>query len=220
MLLNVIFEVHAYAEEKLCDEQLEPESDYGINGPDVMVPLAVKRGTTMPFSYSENTTVGELLEAIKSEIWEEPDDDFIAPVKYGFLHEGERYYVENENANLRLLLKNYLDPEGTGNITACLLVSCDAGAVFERYPLRFFVPSRESGRHHEPHIHVSVAGKDCEASFRISDGKCIVGHLPGRLERLAKETILEHQDYFKKCWETKTNGLIPDINHHLKIIGY
>lgn len=220
MRLNVEFVVHAYAEERLCDEELEPESDYGLYGPDVMIPLAAKRGTVMPFEYSENTTVGELLNAIKLAIWGEVSEDSIAPVEYSFLYKEERYFVDNENANLLWLLKKYLDPEESGSVTACILVSCDAGAVFEQYPLRFFVHSREAGKHNEPHIHVCDSGSDYEASVRISDGKIIVGYLPRKLERLAEKTILENQAYFYNCWNTKTDGLLADINHHFNIIRY
>lgn len=220
MQLDVRFVVHAYAEERLCDEQLEPESDYGINGPDVMVPLAAKRGAVMPFTYSGETTVGELLDAIKLAIWGEVDEDFTAPVRYGFLHKEERYFVGDETANLLFLLENYLDPESSGSVTACVLVSCDAGAVFNKPPLRFFVHSREAGKHNAPHIHVCDAGRNYEASVRISDGNIVAGYLPGKLARLAKETILENQPFFYKCWNTKTDGLLADINHHFDFISY
>lgn len=39
MHISIKIEVHAYAEEKLCDESFDDAPFYGINGPEIMLPL-------------------------------------------------------------------------------------------------------------------------------------------------------------------------------------
>lgn len=132
----------------------------------------------------------------------------------------ERYYIDNDGQNFSELLEKYLDPNHTGTIVVGILVSCNAGDVGGVWPLRFYVRSRESGSHHEAHIHVSDIGHQHEAAVRISDGEVIAGKLPRKLAKLAKESILADQEYFYKCWNTMTDGLKVDINHHYGYIQY
>lgn len=42
MKLTVKLEIHAYAEEKLCDEYFDDPPFFGINGPEIMLPLSKK----------------------------------------------------------------------------------------------------------------------------------------------------------------------------------
>ena len=64
------------------------------------------------------------------------------------------------------------------------------------------------------------AGYEYEASIRISDGEIIAGTLPTKLANKAKDKILEDQDYLYHCWNTMTDGLKIDINHHYGYIEY
>lgn len=220
MEIKIRLEIHAYAREKLHDWDFDSAPSYGINGPEVMLPLSKKRGVVILFSYDENTSLGDVINFVKSAIWGTSDTEVSAPVSYSFLVEDERYFIADKTKLFRNLLGTYLAPDDTNTITICVLVSCDAGEVASEWPLRFYVHSREAGSHHEPHIHVCDTGHEYEASIRISDGEIIAGELPRKYAKLAKKKILSDQPYFYHCWNTMTDGLQVDINHHYGYIQY
>ena len=220
MNIQIKFEIHAFAEEKLCDECFDDAPYYGINGPEIMCPLSVKRNHRMVFQYDTQTSLEDIINAVKHEIWGDSEAQEHAPVNYAFLVHNERYYIADSLKNFLKLLPRYLDPDNTGIITLCILVSCAAGDVAREGPLRYYVHSREAGRHNEPHIHVCDTSHEYEASVRISDGKVIAGYLPRKYEKIAKDKILSDQDYFYECWNTRTDGLQADINHHYGYIAY
>lgn len=220
MKINVKLEIHAYAQEKLCDWNFDNPPHFGINGPEVMFPLSEKRGHTFSVEYSEHSKVKAIVDAVKKEIWGDTGEPKYSPVIYAFLYNGERYYIDDYEHNFSTLIAKYLDPQSTGIITIGVLVSCDAGAVGSVHPLRFYVRSHEFGNHHEAHVHVCDVGHQYEASVRISDGEVIAGKLPPKLAKLAKKSILADQEYYYNCWNTMTDGLKVDINHHYGYIQY
>lgn len=219
MNIQIKLEIHAFAEEQLCDDCFDAPY-YGINGPEIMQPLSVKRNHIMTFQYDSQTSLRELVDAVKHEIWGDSEAETYAPVDYAFLVHDERYYITDDSQYFMKLLPRYLDPDSTGIITFCILVSCDAGDVAREGPLRYYVHSHEAGKHNEPHIHVCDTGHEYEASIRISDGEIIAGELPRKFAKLAKKKILSDQPYFYNCWNTMTDGLQADINHHYGYIQY
>lgn len=220
MNVTVKLEIHAYAEEKLRDEMLDDLPFYGIHGPEIMRPLSEKRGCCFSLEYDETTHASDVMKAVKQTIWGRDGEPEGSSTSYSFLQNKERYYITDNTCNFRKLLSKYLDPNNTGCITVCVLVSCDAGEVGSEWPLRFYVYSHESGRHNEAHIHVRDVGHRYEASVRISDGEIIAGELPAKYAKLAKRKILSDQAYFYNCWNTMTDGLKVDINHHYGYIQY
>lgn len=220
MNIKIRLEIHAYAEEKLCDEFFDEPPFFGINGPEVMLPLSKKRGHIFHFEYNEETLVRDVMDTVKREIWGTSEGCELAPISYSFLLGSERYYIYDDTRHFGDLVLKILDPSASGYLTVCILVSCDAGDVGSEWPLRFYVHSKESGRHNEAHIHVCDVGHQYEASVRISDGEVIAGNLPKKLAKLAKEKILSDQNYFYNCWNTMTDGLKVDINHHYGYIQY
>ena len=220
MRIKVKLEIHAYAKEKLCDGHFDNPPFYGINGPEIMAPLGSKRGQTMCIEYDDDTRVEDVMNAVKYEVWGCDGEGDGAPISYSFLVGGERYYISDSELKFSELIPKYLDPSNTGTITVGILVSCNAGDVGEAWPLRFYVRSHESGSHHEAHVHVRDVGHQYEAVVRISDGEVIAGKLPRKLAKLAKESVLADQEYYYKCWNTMTDGLRVDINHHYGYIQY
>ena len=220
MFVKINFDIHAYAKDKLCDHYFDEPPYYGINGPEVMFPLSQKRQYSCFFQYDSTTSVGDVIDFVKEKIWGSLECDVCAPVSYSFIVNNERYYICDMRCSFQHLLQNYLDPNHSGAITVCILVSCNAGEVASEWPLRYFVNSREAGSHHEPHIHVRDVGHKYEASVRISDGEIIAGKLSPKYAKKAKKKILSEQEYFYYCWNTKTDGLKVDINHHFGYIEY
>lgn len=220
--MNIIIklEIHAFAEEKICDWYFDAHPSYGLYGPEIMLPLKAKRGCILALPYDESTTVGQVISAVKKEIWGASKYADGAPTSYSFINRGERYYIENFDGNFRNLLSKYFDPEASGKATLCILISCDAGTVCSKNRLRYYVNSHEAGKHHVPHIHVQDMSMQYEGSVRISDGEVLAGNLPPKLAREAKETILADQEFFYHCWNTKTDGIQVDINRHYGYIQY
>lgn len=220
MNIQLKLAIHAFAEEQLCDECFDDAPYYGINGPEVMYPLSVKRNHIMTLQYDSQTSLGEIISAVKYEIWGNSETEVCAPVDYAFLVHNERYYIADESQRFMELVPRYLDPDNTGIVTFCILVSCNAGDVAREGPLRYYVHSHEAGKHSEPHIHVCDTAHEYEASVRISDGKVVAGKLPRKYAKMAKEKILSEQAFFYECWNTRTDGLKVDINHHFGYIAY
>lgn len=220
MKIRIKLDIHAYVQEQLCDEVFDDAPWYGINGPEIMGPLSKKRNHEMVFEYTEQTCLSEVVNAVKYEIWGDSKEGEMAGASYSFLVDNERYYIVDEAHNFVDILSKYVDPDQAGIITICVLMSCDAGGVASEGPLRYYVHSHESGSHHEAHIHVRDNAYEYEASIRISDGEIIAGELPSKYAKMAKKKILSDQEYFYNCWNTMTDGLQVDINHHYGYIKY
>lgn len=220
MNIRIKLDIHAHVAEQLCDGVFDDAPFYGINGPDAMEPLSKKRNHEMVFEYDKKTCLGDIINAVKYDIWRNSNANEYVSVTYAFLVGNERYNIVDYTQNFREVLIKYLDTNNTGAVTFSILVSCDAGGVASEGPLRYFVHSRESGSHHEAHIHVRDNAFEYEASVRISDGEVIAGELPSKYAKMAKKKILSDQAYFYHCWNTMTDGLQVDINHHYGYIKY
>ena len=220
MTVFVHLEAHAFAEEKLCDQDFDNPPHYGIIGPEVMLPLAQSRGRTIEVKYDEKTTLKEFRAILNEEIWgRQLDNDVTDPIM-SFLISEERYYVDNPEAKLSPVLEKHIDKHRTGHITVCFLVCCDAGRIEPKSgPLRYEIHSREACSHHEPHVHVEDAGHKFKAVVSITSGTVLAGTL-GKYESSARKVILENQPYYYHCWNTLSDGIKVDINHHYQLINY
>lgn len=221
MNINVFIQAHAYAEEKLFDRCFLEPPHYGIVGPEVMAPLAQNRDHTFVVHYDEYTTVSEFQESIDGLIWGFSSKELLCRPRFTFIYQDERFEIDDPSSSFAFLLHKYLDPESTGTITVCYLVCHDAGSVGPNEGrLRYYVYSHEAGKHQEPHIHVKDAEHNFKASVSIATGEIIVGSLPGKYRKIAKKEILSKKDYYYNCWNTLTDGLKVDINHHFGYIHY
>ena len=222
MKVNFQIEVHIYSDEALRDEcYLEPGAPFGTLSPYALIPLRRNRNCEFTFQYSDTTTIKEALRAILQRI--ECDDPDILEVNENsihFTHNGERYWVQDKNANLANLIVKYLDPSQCGIVSVQILVSADAGAAACEEGLRYFVHSHEAGKHNEPHIHVRDTEHEYEVSLAISDGRVLAGTMPRKMLKKAQKKIAADKAYFYNCWSTMTDGLLPDINHHYGYIQY
>ena len=221
MYINVLVQAHAYAEEKLLDRCFSEPPHYGIVGPEVMAPLAQYRDHAFVVFYDKNTTVSEFQERVDLSIWGFSSKELLIRPRFTFVYKGERFEIDDPSSSFVLLLHKYFDPENTGTISVCYLVCHDAGSVGPvEGRLRYYVHSHEAGKHQEPHIHVKDAEHVFEASVSIANGDIIVGSLPGKYKKIAKKEILSNQEYYYNCWNTLTDGLRVDINHHFGYIQY
>ena len=215
-------EVHFYLAEQLFDEILDDDFDSrGILGPELILPLRKNRNCTLQYQYTMATTIGEAIQAIIQRVEGANTENYVVSDDcVNFLHGTERYQIADTALNLRNLIEKYLDSHKTGNIRVQILNCADAGGICYEDGIRYYMHSHEAGKHNEPHVHVEDTGHNYEASIALSDGRILAGEFPRKLLKKAQKKIYEDNAYFFECWQAKTDGLIPDINHHYGYIKY
>lgn len=217
VILNI--ETHAYQEECLADEILDENladdnQSCGILGPEIIVPLRRNRHCELNFEYTEKTTLGDVADAVLKRL-----DSLEHSVGVSFLKDGLRYWIEDRDANFKKVLTKYLDSDNAGMITVAVYVSLDAGAIEEEDGIRYYMNSREAGKHHEPHVHICDTSRQYEAVILIKSGKTI-GEFPPKLLKKAQRKVKDRQVFFLEQWNALTDGIKIDINHYLGLIHY
>ena len=213
--------IHFYCEGQLCDDSFfDPENDTaGVIPMTIMVPLRQFQFFEFDLSYTDQSSVGEILKELLGLFGLGEDICFNEHDIY-FLSGSDRIRVWNFSRNFAYLKEKYFDPTHSEQISVVILISADAGCVDEYKALRFYVHSKESGSHHEPHIHVFNLSREYEASISIRNQEVLVGTMPKKLLKIAQKRIREKQEYFYYCWNTYTDGLEVDINHGLGLLKY
>ena len=219
MKITLRIETHAYVEEKLADEILDESlpddiQSCGILGPEIIVPLRRNRNCKLDFEYTEKTTLRDVVYAVLERL-----DSLNHGIRIAFFKDGLRYWIENLDADFKTILSKYLDPHGIGEIFVAAYVSMDAGAIDEEDGVRYYMNSREAGRHHEPHVHICDTSRQYEAVILIKDGK-VIGNFPSKLLKKAKRKVMQNQAFFLEQWNVLTDGIKIDVNHYLGTIHY
>lgn len=101
------------------------------------------------------------------------------------------------------------------NMEVLLTLSCSAGEIFYEDGIKYFMNSKESGNHHEPHIHIDYRHEH-EASLSLRNGTILAGNLPSKVYKKAKNKILTNQRVLFEYWNLYTDGLRVDINYCFK----
>ena len=109
MNILIRIETHAYVDEKLYDEILNPNlpsniESCGIAGPEVIVPLRRHRNSEFIFNYTENTTLEDVVSAILIHIESKNNG-----IRVAFIVDELRYWVDNPEASFSKVAKKYLD---------------------------------------------------------------------------------------------------------------
>ena len=220
MRVTIKIESHAFVDEHLCDEILDPTlpddpDSCGVAGAEIIIPLRRNRTAEFEFCYTEETTLGDVVHAIL-----EKYHLLNCGIRVSFYSHEVRYWVVDSNANFKVTLEKYLDPSSKGEIRTAIFVSLDAGTVCNDGQLRYIVNSREAGKHHQPHVHVCTPSHDYEAAISILDGCVLAGALPPKLLRKAQQKVINDRLFFINCWNTLSDGLRVDVNHYLGLIQY
>ena len=120
-------------------------------------------------------------------------------------------YVQISNYNYSI--KHFLEYYPSANELELVLVfSLSAGEIRRDGRIRYYMHSKEAGRHNEPHVHVDV-GHDYSASVRIIDAITIDGELPPKSQRKILKWIQENKEGLLRYWNMNTDGLQVDLNH-------
>lgn len=91
------------------------------------------------------------------------------------------------------------------------MLSNQAGDIWVEDGLRYYMHSKEAGRHNLPHIHVDYK-HECSATISLYDGKMVDGDMPRRVMKRASKKIMDNQRYLMECWNKLTDGLRIDLN--------
>ena len=218
MRIPIKYETHFFFNEKLHDEYFELGDC--IYGKEIVELLKRKRVSSFLLEYDQNTTLLDIINAVRCDLGVDNEKFLGMPFYYYFQNKCERYYINDYEQVFCKVAEKYLLDSDEQTITISVLLSCDAGAVATVHPLRFWMNSHEGDRHKKPHVHVTDNQHQYRASVCIDDGEIIAGNLPSKLAKIAKKKILSDQKFFYKCWNTMTDGLSVDINKHYGYIDY
>ena len=210
--------VHVYVEEQLDTAVLKPHNkNYGINGKEIIAPLRKINGMEYCIgNVADEFTVEELWNWIDFKICGNT-------LEYSFnkylVFDNVRYRVENTKLPLSYYLdKMHYNVEDTINIQ--ILLSENAGEVFKDDGIRYYMHSKEAGKHNEPHVHVNVRYEH-DGTFSIIDGRQLE-HSDIRPKDIRKiqMKIKENKEQLIEYWNLHTDGLTVDLNQKWGLIHY
>lgn len=223
--MNAIIKIscHVYAQEHLCDEILDENlgddiDSCGIIGPEIILPLRRNRDLEISVEYTTETTIKDIVNTIYDKLGLLDLDCALHP-RIAFWSSEIRYWVDNIDALFETVVDKYLDPQKIGYVTAAVYVSGNAGSIFEEDGIRYYMNSREKGKHHEPHIHLRSLDS-CEEAVIIIKTREVIGKFPRKLIKKAKQKVEKNEYFFLEQWNVLTDGLKVDINHYLGLINY
>ena len=158
--------------------------------------------------FAESLTVRDIQKMISDRIgfiWSRFLD---MPLHTAFFCDGQLVHIKNHDIKLGTIQKWY----DIGKEIALFFILCDqAGTIWSDDGLRYYMHSRESGKHNSPHIHVDYRNSE-EASLSLIDGSVLDGQLPSKVIKKAKKRILENQRFLLECWNKYTDGLQVDVD--------
>lgn len=112
--MNLCFEIeiHIYEKEISCDELLDENNpSYGIFGPSIMHSLRRNRFCQIHYQINDDSTLGDVTQAIIDRVTEGMEEDYvIRETDIAFLYGDNRYFIGNPDANMSILISQYLDP--------------------------------------------------------------------------------------------------------------
>ena len=223
MKILLQIETHVYEEDHLRDEILEASlgddvDSCGIIGPETIFPLRRNRTPKVLFEYTGITTVQDVVDAVYDTFGYAEQDTVVLP-QIAFLRGDVRYWIDDIDANFENLVEQHLDPQKVGVIHIGAYVSANAGNICEEDGIRYFMNSRERGKHHEPHIHI-LALDSCKEAVIIIKTREVIGDFPGKLIKKARKKVEKNERFFLEQWNVLTDGLKVDINRYFGLINY
>lgn len=218
--IDVRIDMLAFSEEKVCTYITDHYEGSAVNPPQTIEPLLQLRGEIITIDVSQTTTFAEFDKKLKSLIWKDIPDFYICCNLPCFMCGRRRYKILDPNASFMIAVNKYLNKDNTGIIDVIYLIDENAGQIWSENNLRFYVNSKERGKHNIPHVHVDDINSNKSASISIIDGERLAGELNKKDLKKAKQIIRENQLLFAESWNAKTDGITIDINHELGLIGY
>ena len=231
MDLKIHVTVHAYAEEQLHDEVLVPHSgNYGILGKEIVASLRRINGKSFSIRNVEaDFSIINLWDWVDERIYEigakfKTDsvltlaEEFSVIQKY-LVFDGLRYSVDSTEKPITYFLR-LMGCKIEDTIEIQLLVCMDAGTVFEDDGIRYYMNSKEAGKHNLPHVHVDIR-HERSGSFSIITGEKLSGdRIRSSDEHKIRKMIAKRRAELFDFWNKHTDGLTVDLDQALGLIGY
>ncbi len=162
------------------------------------------------YSYNENTIVEDIEKAIVDKIGFNYELYKNAYVHVNLLIDNEFVRIINKKLDIKTLTSYY-------NVVDILKIyfvfSNQAGEIWNDEGLRYYMHSREAGKHNEIHIHVDYKHK-YSVSISLKDGSVLDGDMPSKILKKAQKRIIENKRFLMECWNKMTDGIKVDINHY------
>ena len=231
MDLKIHVTVHAYAEEQLHDEVLVPHSgNYGILGKEIVAPLRRINGKSFSIRNVEaDFSIINLWDWVDERIYEigakfKTDsvltlaEEFSVIQKY-LVFDGLRYSVDSTEKPITYFLR-LMGCKIEDTIEIQLLICIDAETVFEDDGIRYYMNSKEAGKHNLPHVHVDIR-HERSGSFSIITGEKLSGdRIRSSDEHKIRKMIAKRRAELFDFWNKHTDGLTVDLDQALGLIGY
>lgn len=160
---------------------------------------------------TEATTICDIQKVISDKIGFVWSRFLEMPLHTAFFCDGHFVHVRSPEVTLSTIRKWY----NIENELRIFFVLCDqAGTIWHDDGLRYFMHSREAGRHNTPHIHIDYKNEK-EVSLSLLDGRILDGTIPNKALKIAQKRVADNQQFLLECWNKCTDGLHVDINHFL-----
>lgn len=165
--------------------------------------------------YGEAVTIRDIQKMISDRIGFEWSRFLNMPMHTAFFCDGQIVHINDHEVKLHTIRKWY----DISKEFVLYFILCDqAGTIWLDDGLRYYMHSRESGRHNTPHIHVDYRNEE-GVSLSLVDGRVLDGRIPAKAMKKARKRILENQRFLLECWNKYTDGLQVDIDHFFGIIS-
>ena len=163
------------------------------------------------FYYNEETTIKDLfllfnkkfdnLNQKQNEIaYDKINTDRNLKYLYRLVYDNDLIFI----FDLRTKIQKIIDVFNSKTLTILLTIFIEKGAIVHNEKgMRFYIHSKESGKHHLPHIHVVY--NENEASIALN-GEKLAGYLPKKKLEMAKEIIEVNKESLLWEWNTLSDG--------------
>ena len=173
------------------------------------------------FEYDQNTTIEELIDKTCQITGASARESIDSDEKTGYkIIVNERLLIAFEDTNLLLdeIIKNY----NLGNtINSLIEITCGRGEVLRCVNrdkgFRFYIPSREGKKHHNPHIHVEHRNGNSGSVDLITGEQYKNGSLTQKQMRYVRNIIDNNKKMLLEYWNNHTDGIKVDLNVALGI---
>ena len=158
-----------------------------------------------------NETVKELEKQIAERIGFDLSRFQAFPKQSCFRANGILICIDDLSIPLTAITKYYQTNDA---ICYFFIFSNQAGTIWNKDGLRYFMHSKETGNHNEPHIHVEYKHED-SVTICIHDGRVLAGEIPTKKLKVATKRIADNKAFLLKQWNEKTDGLRVNLDHYL-----
>lgn len=165
------------------------------------------------YSCNEKTLIEDIEKTIVDKIGFNYELYKKAYVYVNFLFDNEFVRILNKKLDIKTLTSYY---DVVDTLKIYFVFSNQAGEIWNDEGMRYYMHSREAGKHNEIHIHVDYKHK-YSVSISLKDGSVLDGDMPSKILKKAQKRIIENKRFLMECWNKMTDGIKVDINHYFGI---